>query len=287
MSFASGNNTKIDSKCRIGTINMAVATSLHPKMSLFDFQMLSFFRISMGLPPEEYKDRIKRLKNSDPSRQLQEQMKEVKKLIKAKEKKIREIISSERTHNPDKMASDAAKVFNQNYEQLTELNIKRREIRFQLNHPEYTSPSETREILKEIEQDLLQSIKEVSKEQEFDVVLNTSVPVSFGYPVNYHSNSRRVTGPIGIDQTLIYAFLAEKRVDYKSITDTEDYIREWISITGRPEAIERIPLQPHPLVLEGGESILTLVLEKLYDKYQVKQEIFDQLKEILQKLELK
>jgi hypothetical protein len=196
-------------------------------------------------------------------------------------------MSSERTINPDKMASDAAKVFKQNSQQLPDLNIKRREISFQLNHPEYTSPSETREILKEIEQDLLQAIKEVSKEQEFDVVLNTSVPISFGYPVNYHSNSRHITGPTGIDQTLIYAFLAEKRVDYKSITDTEDYIRKWISITGRPEAIERIPLQPHPLVLKGGESILTLVLAKLYDKYQVEEEVFEQLKKILQKLDLK
>ncbi len=284
---ASEKTVKEHPKFKVGTINLAVAASLHPKMALFDFQKMGFYRVPLGLAYEEYSRVIGEFKAKKPDKSIQEKISKIDEQLRIAGSSVREIINEQKTNNPERMSSDVATAYLRHHHEITELNWQRKELSFSISNPEFTSPAETREILQKIEKEIIASVKEVAEKECFSIILNTSVPAASGYPTKYHLGARFSTGPVGIDQTLFYGFLAEKRVSSDIFAYTEDYLRKWISITGRPEAVEMLPMKPYPLVLEGGECVLTQVIEKIYHDHKIDQEITDQLKQILLKLEIK
>ncbi|HQB82045.1 MAG TPA: hypothetical protein PLR50_01000, partial [Candidatus Rifleibacterium sp.] len=68
----------------VATIDLSMAVSLHPRMSLFDFDRMGFFKVEPGLPREAFEEAVARLKNStvaatalEELQQLQQQLTEL------------------------------------------------------------------------------------------------------------------------------------------------------------------------------------------------------------------
>lgn len=284
--FSAENRVGSAVKAKIGKIDLALATSLHPEMALFDFQKMAFLKVPLGLSYEKFTAEIDRMKRNGPDDSLKVQIDEIDRQMNINSARIREIINAQKTNNPQRMSPDAGSEYLNVQKELTELDWRKEELKSALQNPELTAPSETRRILGEIEKEILSVVKEIAEADDYDIILNVSVPAPFGYPVKYHTGARYSTGPAGIDHTLFYGFLAEKRGKFEDYNDTEEYLRKWISATGRPEALEMMPLQPHPIVLQGGESILLKVLERLYGVRKLDGGVFEHLKQILQKLNL-
>ena len=52
----------------VATIDLSMALCLHPKMSLFDFNRIGFYKVEFGLTEEEFKAKVAKIKASAPDR---------------------------------------------------------------------------------------------------------------------------------------------------------------------------------------------------------------------------
>ena len=48
----------------VATIDMILAISLHPKLALFDFNRIGFYKVELGLGDEEFEESIEKLKKT-------------------------------------------------------------------------------------------------------------------------------------------------------------------------------------------------------------------------------
>ena len=85
---------------------------------------------------------------------------------------------------------------------------------------------------------------------------------------------------------LFYSFLAKNNLDnpLDDIPPSRDLIN-WLELTRYPKAINILPMKPYPLVLTGGKSILSLVVKKIYDKYEVDPAVYNVVDSIIIKIE--
>ena len=59
----------------------------------------------------------------------------------------------------------------------------------------------------------------------------------------------------------------------------------WMELTRYPEALNILPMRPYPLVLTGGKSILSDVVKKIYDKYNIDTAIYKVVDSVIIKME--
>ena len=60
---------------RVGTIDLTLAVSLHPRMALFDFDRMGFYKVEPGLSQEAFDKAVLGLKNSKAAFDKAEQLK--------------------------------------------------------------------------------------------------------------------------------------------------------------------------------------------------------------------
>ncbi|HNW35576.1 MAG TPA: hypothetical protein PKM25_11630 [Candidatus Ozemobacteraceae bacterium] len=255
---------------KIGKVNLGVATSLHPRMSLFDFQHLGFYRVPLGLSPDEFDAAVaKSIASSSPSLSatridtLNNQLTEI---AKKKQLLFQKLTASERT---DKAARQQLEDLDS---QARALCDARSELEFSMAHPELTSPDETRKILDEIEHEVTEVLNEVAVERKYDLVLNSTVPVPFGFPLTYRSGSPFGKGVSAVDRQLFYALLAGHDGTMNPQTPDERCF-QWLQLTSHPEIQAVLPIKPWPLVIRGGEEFTKEVVERVYARYRVPAEI--------------
>lgn len=267
----------------IARINMGMAVSLHPQMSLFDFQRMGFYKVTSGLSKEEFDQQVAELKKQNNTTELRHEENRIRNELSELGEQLQSILNSERTILPENMSEEGQKAHAAIQSRIAELNAQQLDLEYCIKFPEFTSPEQTRAILAKIESEVVDAIKSVAIADGYKLVLNTNVPVPFGYPVTYHYGTKFSTGPSGIEQALFYAFLHEPAKTEEDRFLKSDAIHRWLSMTSRPEAIDMLPIKPWPLVVEGGDCILEKVLKRLYDKYKINEEVWSHLRDVLSK----
>ncbi len=270
---------------RVGKIDLSVAVSLHPRMSLFDFDRMGFFKVEPGLTEEEFKTAVAKLKDSKEAASAIEEREKIEKKLAELDHKKSYLVAAMSDPSADGYTTAHADLAVVATEENA-LHVRLKDLSYMASCPDLTDPATTRQILDEIETEVLEAVREVAAQKKFDLVLNNSVPVPYGYPVRYRSGEMFGQGIPGIDYTMFYAFLARTNLAHPldETPPSRDLIN-WLELTRFPEAMNLLPLRPYPVVLSGGECILSEVLEKIYVAHKIAPEVFKVVDSVINKLD--
>ena len=267
----------------VATIDLSMALCLHPKMSLFDFNRVGFYKVEFGLTEEEFEAKIAALRASAPNRtqELQNIEKELEEVYKE-----RSSFSEYYVNADEEKLNKLEKLRLASLAKEKELNDKILEINHQTDNFDLTSPRETLAIIEEIEKDIFEAINQVAEEEKYTVVLNSTIAVPYTYTKNYINSEIYGQGIPGINFTLFYSFLAMNNLDnpLDEVPPSRDLIN-WLELTRYPGTVNLLPMKPYPLVLSGGKSILSSVMKKVYNKYNVKSAVFNVVDSVIVKIE--
>lgn len=258
-------------RTKTAKINLGIAASLHPRMSLFDFQNLGFYNVPLGLSKEAFAEAVARTvatSSEKLNRRLEELDGELSEITRKKQT-LFQVSAAAEPGNASLRKQLAALD-----DQARRLRIERRETEFAIEHPELTPPPETRSILKDIDREVMEAVRSVATEKGYDVVLNSTFPVPFGYPLTYRTGKEFGRGVSGLEQQVFYALTANHD-DLDQQETKEDRFSTWLQLTGHPETQRFLPIQPWPLVVHGGESITADVVRTLYQRYRISPEIIE------------
>ncbi len=267
----------------VATIDLSMALCLHPKMSLFDFNRIGFYKVEFGLTEEEFNAKTEILRASAPDRSD-----ELKKI----QKELDDVYNERSSFSDYYVNADEKKL--KTLDQLMqnsllkekELNEKILDINHQTENFDLTSPKETLAIIEEIEKDIFEAINQVAEEENYSVVLNTTIPVPYTFEKNYINSEIYGQGIPGINFMLFYSFLSMNNLDspIDEVPPSRDLIN-WLELTRYPKTVNLLPMKPYPLVLSGGKSILSSVMKKVYNKYNIKPAVYNVVDSVIIKIE--
>ena len=267
----------------VATIDLSMALCLHPKMSLFDFNRIGFYKVEFGLTEEEFQAKIEVLRTSAPDRsdELNKIQKELDDVYKE-----RDSFSDYYVNADEEKLKKLEKLREASFAKEKELNDKILDINHQTANFDLTSPKETLVIIEEIEKDIFEAINQVAEEEKFTLVLNSTVAVPYTYNKNYINSEIYGQGIPGINFTLFYSFLAMNNLDspIDEVPPSRDLIN-WLELTRYPKTVNLLPMKPYPLVLSGGKSILSSVMKKVYNKYNIKPAVYNVVDSVIIKIE--
>ncbi len=269
----------------VATIDLSMAVSLHPRMSLFDFDRMGFFKVEPGLPREAFDEAVAKLKNSASATTALEELQQLQQqLTELDRRKSMQIALFSSTITAEREAAQ---------KELELISVEEERLRGLISDselaaacPDLTDPATTRRYLAEIEAEILAAVRKVAAEGSYTLVLNTTVPVPYGYPVRYQAGEMFGQGIPGINFSLFYAFLAKEHLAHPS--DSAPPSRElinWLELTRFPDAVNLLPIRPYPLVLSGGECILARVMKIVYDNHKVDSEVFKVVESVIHKID--
>lgn len=273
------------SESGIAKIDLSLAVSLHPQMSLFDFDRMGFYKVQPGLNESEFSQALDKLMHSPEVDQAIKTRNDLEKSILALEQNRAQLAAQ--LEGADQQHGEN---INRQIQELVEKQEKLRndvaDLNYQIQCPDLTSPAATREILEQIEKEITDAIAKVAAQQNHNVVLNTAVPYATGYPLKYHSGAMFGQGVPGINSHIFYSFLATARTE-RSVHEVPPSrnIINWLELTSFPESVNLLPIKPYPLVLHGGRSILSDVIKIVYEQHQVPAEIFQTVDSVIHKIE--
>ena len=270
---------------RVGAIDLAMAASLHPRMALFDFDRMGFYRVDMGLTQEDFDAAVLALKNAPVALEHGEELRllegKLRDIDRQKSLLIAEF-SGLQPVNPAEVQND----LNVLAAEEVRLNDQLADLRFAIACPELTDPAATRQSLNEIEREILAAVRAVAASGSYDLILNSSTPVPYGYPVRYQAGEMYGQGVPGINASLFYAFLAKNNLAHPlDETPPSRELINWLELTHFPDAVNLLPMRPYPLVLSGAENILSPVMQQIYASHQIKPEVFKVVDSVIHKIE--
>lgn len=267
----------------VATIDLSMALCLHPKMSLFDFNRIGFYKVEFGLTEEEFKSKVAKIKASAPDRT--DELIKIEKQIENLNRERKSFSSYYVNADEDKLKK-VDELLLESYAKEKELNDKILEINHQTENYDLTSPKETLKIITEIEKEIFEAINQVVEEEKYTLVLNTTIPVAYTYEKNYINSEIYGQGIPGIEFMLFYSFLAKNNLDnpLDETPPSRDVIN-WLELTRYPKAVNLLPIKPYPLVLTGGKSILSAVVKKIYKKYNVDSSVYNVVDSVIEKIE--
>lgn len=267
----------------VATIDLSMALCLHPKMSLFDFNRIGFYKVDFGLTEEEFEASVAKLRESAPDRseELRNIQKEIDKLYEE-----RNVFSEYYVDANEEKLKKVEQLMEASLAKEKELNDKILEINHQTENYDLTSPKETLAIIEQIEKEIFEAIHQVAEEEKYSVVLNTTIPVAYSYNKNYVNSEVYGQGIPGINFMLFYSFLAMNNLDnpLDEVPPSRDVIN-WLELTRYPGTVDLLPMKPYPLVLSGGKSILSSVVKKIYNKYNIRPAVYNVVDSVIIKIE--
>lgn len=255
---------------KVAVVNFSLIVSMHPEMALFDFVKLGFVKLPLGLSRDEWNMRLKKLKvlSQDKERLLRKDRIVLQNELHTIELSKRRILNSSEMSSltSTKLLSELKKIAKRG----DAIRMKIKEIDYQITCPELTSLAETRQRLDAIEKETMLIVKSVAREGLFTMVLNNSIPASYGFPVKYEASEMFGVGLPGMDRDLLYAFIANADHELASDENPESLkLTYWLELTSFPNCQNYLPVRPYPLVLSGGTSIDAKVISRLYAKYNI------------------
>jgi Skp family chaperone for outer membrane proteins len=267
----------------VATIDLSMALCLHPKMSLFDFNRIGFYKVEFGLTEEEFNAKTEVLRASAPDRsdELNKIQKELDDVYNE-----RSSFSDYYVNADEKKLKTLDQLMQNSLLKEKELNEKILDINHQTENFDLTSPKETLAIIEEIEKDIFEAINQVAEEENYSVVLNTTIPVPYTFEKNYINSEIYGQGIPGINFMLFYSFLSMNNLDspIDEVPPSRDLIN-WLELTRYPKTVNLLPMKPYPLVLSGGKSILSSVMKKVYNKYNIKPAVYNVVDSVIIKIE--
>ncbi len=262
---------------RVATIDLCLAASLHPRMALFDFDRMGFYRVEAGLNSEDFERAVLALKNAPAAFEKAEEAQKLEQNLQEIDRQ-KSLLMAEPAGRENEITILAR-------EEKT-LSDRIADLRYAAACPELTDPATTRSMLDEIEREILATVRMVAASESFDLVLNTSVPVPYGFPVRYQAGEMYGQGVPGINSSLFYSFLAKSNLAHPmDETPPSRELINWLELTHFPEAVNLLPMRPYPLVLSGGESILSRVMRQIYATHRVPPEVFRVVDSVIHKIE--
>jgi len=270
-----------------GKINLALAFSLHPRMSLFDFDRMGFFKVKPGLSESDFSKEIEKLRQSAEIKNAKQRKSEIEEKIRGLDKERAEIsarIMDQAGQKTDPNIIDEIKKIAETQENLQNQLY---DVKYEIECPDLTRPEETRKILNEIEAEVFSAIDKVASDLKLKVVLNSSLQYSLNYPQRYQSGPMFGQGIPGISFNIFYAFLTKQKNDVLPghQPPSSRNLINWLELTNFPEAVNLLPIKPWPVVLKGGRNIISDVLKIIYEKYGIDREIFATVDSVLHKIE--
>ena len=256
----------------VGVVDLITVTSLHPKMSLFDFGKLGFLRVSPGSTEQAKILQLEQIRSNpmaiDQHREIIQEKTNNLERLKTLDSEIRMALKIR-----DKTLNRA-----ESYRMDVEIasmgaqldNLKMIDRRFQriLESPEITTPRETIEIFKAIEVDVLAAVKRVADEANLDLVFNASNPSwSFQESLDYLTGPTTGLGIAGIQSDLFFSVLARGSSDEEGAKSA--YALQWVELMRHPLLQRVLPVRPQPLVLKGGIDITPKVVDAILADYQI------------------
>lgn len=273
-----------DAKEKIGKINIGLLASLHPEMSKFDFQTMGFSK-EMLSKYKHWEPYIKEFTKTETSIKELEAKKEKRAFL---EEQIRFALSKKSEIFDRNKTTLLEKLQEKDREEIEKLdryiNDKLEEeaiLDYSIRNPNFTLPDETMKILSVIEQEIIEAVELAAEKNDCDVVLNSTIPNPYGYPVSYHKSPDYYNGAIGINQSTYYAILSTKIEGRYAKDWQKTKIKEWLAMISRPSLQDELPVKPYPLVLKGGFDLLPSALEILYEKYNVDSQVYNAVIEVL------
>lgn len=265
----------------IAKVDLGLVVSVHPQMSLFDFDRMGFFKIPLGLTREEFQMKREELMNLAVDQQLFSLRAEIEAEIRALNKKTAAL--------HERLVGSSADMGRKIDAQLKEVSsleetLKSRlyDIEYQLNCKDLTAPEKTRELLRGIENEIMGELKKLVAEKKYDLVFNSTITVPFNFQQRYQSGAMFGLGVPGIDFSLFYSFIANREHVLPSDETPESRnLINWLELIGYPDALNLLPLKPYPLVLAGGKDITAELVERIYEKHGIDEKISQSLLSIL------
>lgn len=280
-------NIALAAENETGKINLALAFSLHPRMSLFDFDRMGFFKVKPGLTEADFSKEIEKLRKSPAVNDARKRKLEIEEQIRALDKQRAEISARMMDLVDQKTGQNFLEQIKQLAESQEILQNKLYDIKFEIECPDLTRPEETRKILNEIEAEVFSAIDKVASDLKLQVVLNSSLPYSLNYPQRYQSGPMFGQGIPGISFNIFYAFLTKQKNEVLPghQPPSSRNLINWLELTSFPEAVNLLPIKPWPIVLKGGRNIISDVLKIVYEKHGIDKEIFATVDSVLHKIE--
>ena len=262
--FNKSDNTIIydtkNSKGNVALVNLSKILALHPKMALFDFNRMGFYKVKKcNLSEDEFDEEIFNIKSSvsnDNISKLEKEIENIDRHIKIIEEKF-----------------DDNELESKLYNQRTELIKKLEEALYSQNNNDITDLNETRKILDDIEKEVLSVIADYSKTNNYEFVLNTSIPRLDIYTQGDSEKSGKLANLMS--QSELYYFLFSD-FDYNSILQKQkNTIRffNWLTLVKNPIIKDIVFVENIPLVIYGGENIETSIINKIYSNYSIKESV--------------
>lgn len=266
----------------VATINYDLVFNLHPKMSLFDFDRIGFYRVELGLGVDEFKKATEELKAKP-----RDNSKEISKLKEELDKTIDEAAKYQREYIYE---LDDLKKVNSFVNNMKEYASKKEEIQNQIDTLEWesrnsdlTTRKETLATLKEIRTEIDDIIKDVVKEKNYTMCLNTSILA----PYKFNYQSIEFVGYQGIPSVnldLYHAF-DKRKIEAKPKIKNDDFAtKRYYELTGLNE--DTLPITNHPIVLSGGKSISVEVVKRIYKKHNISGFFVDLLPATIERIEV-
>jgi len=254
---------------KIGTVDLISAVALHPMMSLFDFERKGFFKVPLGLSPEDWNREVQKNKVLDPKKreQLESNMKKLDSEISKLEAKRAEILKGGGAPINSALQAELATITFQ----IEKLSQEKQIFQYEFDFPELTSPRETKEILERIEKEVLEKIEEIAEEEGISVVLNNSIPNTCSWPAENETQILSGKGISFLESSVYYSFLAQKKPKANEEQTPFPEVQEFLTCLDsirHPRVISRLPLHPHPLVLRGGINLTPKIVRKILEKYR-------------------
>ena len=247
--------------CSIARIDLVTALTLHPQMSLFDYNRLGFYKVKFGLSDLEFNKKVKELIINAPNKD-----EEINKLTQDIEN-----LKIEIKKLPDKEENSAIK--EKLSIQISEAQQKLEELNFAIDNPEITNLTETREILSKISKDVDEEIEKIAKEQKLDIVFNDWEPTNNILPDFYTRKAFINCGKYGIVSEYYNYFTAANKYQQQQILPSSYFISNIFEYSKCPDFIKSLPLRSKPIILSETKDITLDVIKNIYSKYEISQEI--------------
>ena len=266
----------------IATIDMRLAVSLHPKMALYDYNRMGFYKVNLGLSDEEFKKAVEKLKKSP------------KDIHAEKEKLISELkeILIQRDEIDMQQFSKRTDITEEYTLKVSELSLKENALRTKINdlewsqkNPELTSREETKAIMSEIKADINNAIIEIVLNKKYLLVLNSSLIVPYKFSLKF-LDLFYGQGMPGINFSIFYSFYWRNMIYTPPITKTNfSKLQRWSQITRQNDNLDYLPISYYPIVLTGGKNILPDTMKIIYTKYNIEPSIIETIASVTERIE--
>ncbi|KAF1081926.1 MAG: hypothetical protein GQF41_1566 [Candidatus Rifleibacterium amylolyticum] len=277
-----------------GVVDLTLVTALHPLMSLYDFNRMSFVNVEFGLDAKSLHEERQKLLEQGKANQddLEKELAVINNEYSALKQKQFMLMNDLQKAADAREKEKLHKTTEKTNHLISELWQKRNLINFRLANPDLMLPEQTAAMLNRIEREIQETVDKVAEEGGFNLILNAAIPNNGKRNMQRSFEILTDKNLSHAETDLYYAFLANTRESAQQKKDREhaagmqkeaNGAATWLEQSRQPAVQEQLPINPHPMVLRGGIDITTEVVKRLLKRYKCDDEVIERLEKLLNK----